>query len=558
MLVRRRILITTRPRRRRTLLTAPTHSDPLRLGPFRLLGKLASGATGDTYLGQSSDGTLTGVKLLHGWLASHPDFRTELANTLPKAFAVLSLTAADLGGERPWLATEFVPGETLAERVPSSGTLTEDSLLALTAGLASALAHLHENGLAHRNLTPSSVLLAVDVPKLVGVDIVAPPMTRDTGPAADMAALASVLVFAGTGQGTSALPAMPDSLRADLARCLVDDPEQRPRAAELAESFAGMGSWPPMQTHAAVERTLQRVALLAAAPPPEPPRELPVPVAVPPSFPWSPQAATETTPEAPPAEDSTKLWPTVLVLVVVLAMLAGLGIVLSGATPWSTAPNVVAAPSTPPQAPSTPTPEPNAPPTSLIPGWHTAVSTSRNVAYDVPPAWQPAPPDGQMVFRDSQGRPSLMMNGVALFGSIVCPGQNRAEPTAWAGVTGVADPDTDAAALSSARLWSTGFGSGGQRPEVRLRAPVPILVGGRQGSLSTAYVTKPEGTCGSRQVRIQAVALPGNRGESVVWMMIGQQGDVSDDDLLRIIGTIRPAGMPTRCDPVSPAPGNWC
>src|SRR5262249_16839087 len=62
----------------------------------------------------------------------------------------------------PFLVTEFVEGESLAQRLSHAGRLHEADALRITTGAAHGLHHLHEHGLIHRNVKPASILLRTD------------------------------------------------------------------------------------------------------------------------------------------------------------------------------------------------------------------------------------------------------------------------------------------------------------------------------------------------------------------------------------------------------------
>src|SRR5689334_5958742 len=63
-------------------------------------------------------------------------------------------------GQDLWLFREFVAGETLAQRIRRVGKLPLPEALAITAQVASALDELQRNGLLHRDIKPSHIVLS--------------------------------------------------------------------------------------------------------------------------------------------------------------------------------------------------------------------------------------------------------------------------------------------------------------------------------------------------------------------------------------------------------------
>jgi hypothetical protein len=269
--------------------------DPPAVGPFTVLARLGAGAMGTVYLARSAGGRPVAVKLVHPGLAADPAFRARFRREVAAArrvggFWTAAVVDADVSAAAPWLATEYVPGPTLEEAVSGNGPLPEPALRVLAAGLAEALAAIHELGLVHRDLKPSNVLLAAGGPRLIDFGIaralenaaitvagtvfgtpgyMAPEQAAgaEPGPPSDVYSLGAVLVFAATGTGPlgTGTPvelmsraaagrvtagATPASLRALVTGCLNSDPAGRPRPRDIIAAAAAGGlpdgrSWLP-------------------------------------------------------------------------------------------------------------------------------------------------------------------------------------------------------------------------------------------------------------------------------------------------------------------------
>ncbi|SCD45338.1 serine/threonine-protein kinase, partial [Streptomyces sp. DvalAA-19] len=266
-------------------------ADPARIGPYRLLARLGEGGMGTVYLAEGGGGERVALKSIRYGFTEDPDFRVRFAReieaaSLVRAGSIARVVAAEPGadGQRPWVATEFIPGLPLQRLVATRGPLPAASAGALAAGLARALEAVHAAGLVHRDVKPSNILLTVEGPRLIdfgvaklvdastgggltrtGASVGSPGymspeqvLGRTLTPAGDVFGLGGVLVFATTGrlpfpvpdstnqhalmyavvQDAPSLDGVPDELRPLVAECLAKDPADRPDAPALAARLA--------------------------------------------------------------------------------------------------------------------------------------------------------------------------------------------------------------------------------------------------------------------------------------------------------------------------------
>ena len=209
-------------------------TDPLRVGPYRVLRRLGKGGMGHVYLARSPGGRAVAIKVVRPELAEQRGFRVRFAREVAAARGVsgiftAAVVDADPDAELPWMATAYVEGPSLADAVEENGPLPPEAVLSLAAGLAEGVQAIHRAGLVHRDLKPSNVLLARDGPRVIDFGIswargeqhgdrltdagmvVGSPgflspeqaMGREVGPASDVFSLGAVLTYAATGTGRS-------------------------------------------------------------------------------------------------------------------------------------------------------------------------------------------------------------------------------------------------------------------------------------------------------------------------------------------------------------------
>jgi len=139
-----------------------------RLGAFRLEEILGAGGMGIVFRAvRDEGGEPVALKVLRDELSGDETFRRRFEHEARSAKEVLSphLVAVLEAGEadgRFYLASEFVPGRTLEERVRDEGALPFADVIRIATELGAALDALHEAGIFHRDVKASNVLLRND------------------------------------------------------------------------------------------------------------------------------------------------------------------------------------------------------------------------------------------------------------------------------------------------------------------------------------------------------------------------------------------------------------
>ncbi|MFF7470484.1 protein kinase [Streptomyces sp. NPDC008092] len=267
-------------------------SDPVRVGPYVLVSVLGSGAMGRVYLGRDAGGGAgrAAVKVVRPEYAEDPLFRKRFDREVSALGRVQGAhTARLLGsgtdGDLLWVATEYIPGPTLAEAVDARGPMAAEAAWRLVADLARAVEAVWRQGIVHRDLKPSNVILAADGARVIDFGIVqatdatsitvtgqnvgtpafmSPEQVRgvEVTAASDVFSLASTLAYAvagtppfGEGTGVDVLhrvafdppreevlgkvTAADPELGAFVRACLDKDPESRPAPDEVFRTAIG-------------------------------------------------------------------------------------------------------------------------------------------------------------------------------------------------------------------------------------------------------------------------------------------------------------------------------
>lgn len=288
--------------------------DPRVVGSFRLHRRLGAGGMGVVYLGSDKKGQRVALKVIRPDLAEDQEFRSRFAREVSAARRIRGgctarLVAADLEADRPWFATQYVPGPSLHDKVNDEGPVGAAELAAIGAALSEGLVAVHEAGVVHRDLKPSNILLSPKGPRIIDFGIawatgastlthvgtavgspgfLAPEQVRGAAvtPATDVFSLGATLAYASTadspfGHGSSEvmlyrvvheepqLHGVADALAPLIRACLAKDPEERPSTLDLslrlkeiaAREAQGMGdARPPVPRAAEADRPTGRLS----------------------------------------------------------------------------------------------------------------------------------------------------------------------------------------------------------------------------------------------------------------------------------------------------------
>ncbi|MET7476697.1 protein kinase [Streptomyces sp. NPDC005648] len=304
-------------------------TDPTRVGPYVLMSVLGSGGMGRVYLGQDATGGsgLAAVKVIRPEYAEDPQFRKRFEREVGaldrvQGAHIVRLLGSGCDEDLVWVATEYVPGPTLAELIDARGPIDARAAWRLLADMGRAVEAIWRAGIVHRDLKPSNVILAADGARVIDFGVVqatdgtsitvtgqnvgtpafmSPEQVRgkEVTAASDIFALASALAYAVTGQapfgeGTGVdvlhrvafeppkeevlekVAAVDTALAAFIRTCLDKEPGSRPSPETVFRT--AIGHQFPAPTEQPSRSAPNRAPLLdgrRAAPVPAPPADRP-------------------------------------------------------------------------------------------------------------------------------------------------------------------------------------------------------------------------------------------------------------------------------------------
>jgi serine/threonine protein kinase len=147
-------------------LAPPQQPDEIgRLGPYRVLKVLGAGGMGVVYKAEDPQlERLVALKAMLPSVAANPSAKQRFMREAKLAAGVKHphvVTIHQVGEERgaPFLAMEFLEGQSLDERLKSAEKMSIGEVLSIGQQIARGLAAAHEKGLIHRDIKPANIWL---------------------------------------------------------------------------------------------------------------------------------------------------------------------------------------------------------------------------------------------------------------------------------------------------------------------------------------------------------------------------------------------------------------
>jgi serine/threonine protein kinase len=150
-------------------------NDPDELGGWRINGRLGEGGFGTVFLAERG-AQKAAIKVIRQEFVEEDDARSRLA-TEAEVLSKLSdpsigkILDSDLSGAFPWIATEFINGPTLEDKVRFEGPLEEIAWFNLAANIFHAIMSANEFGIIHKDIKPSNIILGETGNKLIDFGI---------------------------------------------------------------------------------------------------------------------------------------------------------------------------------------------------------------------------------------------------------------------------------------------------------------------------------------------------------------------------------------------------
>lgn len=133
---------------------------------FRLIAQVGKGGMGSVWKTEDTgSGEILALKLLHPWLAQDEDYVARFEREVELSQRIVSPNVVQVTGFGrsdgvPFIAMEFVDGESLRDRLRRTGPMEWPEAAAIALQVLVGLAAAHAKNVLHRDIKPGNILLA--------------------------------------------------------------------------------------------------------------------------------------------------------------------------------------------------------------------------------------------------------------------------------------------------------------------------------------------------------------------------------------------------------------
>ena len=148
-------------------ILSPMLKSGTRLGRYEVGARLGAGGMGEVYLAQDTRlDRKVALKILPDEVAADPDRMRRFEQEARTASGlnhpnIITIYEIDQSGSTSFIATEFIEGATLRERLRAQ-PMPPGEVLDVAVQVAGALAAAHANGIVHRDIKPENLILRSD------------------------------------------------------------------------------------------------------------------------------------------------------------------------------------------------------------------------------------------------------------------------------------------------------------------------------------------------------------------------------------------------------------
>lgn len=138
----------------------------LKFGSWEVERELGAGGFGTVYLCKAPSGQRAAIKIISGAAKSAPDYSSYLRRFESELKILLKLDSpftarvldADISANTPWMATQYIAGDSLSEELTHEGPLSEEYWWRLASDALKGLSAAHSKGIIHRDIKLSNIM----------------------------------------------------------------------------------------------------------------------------------------------------------------------------------------------------------------------------------------------------------------------------------------------------------------------------------------------------------------------------------------------------------------